>query len=94
LREIAILLDVDVVKALAVVNAALEYGVAKSRVTAGIGIIRVRARCGQFTRRGEGHILGQQFIDYLISPSGQADIAHYKIGGQQLFYPDANDPTA
>jgi tungstate transport system substrate-binding protein len=38
--------------------------------------------------------LGQQFIDYLISPAGQADIAHYKIDGQQLFYPDANDPTA
>jgi len=38
--------------------------------------------------------LGQQFIDYLVSPSGQADIAHYKIDGQQLFYPDANDPTA
>ena len=38
--------------------------------------------------------LGQQFIDYLVSPAGQADIAHYKIDGQQLFYPDANDPTA
>ena len=38
--------------------------------------------------------LGQQFIDYLISPSGQADIAHYIIDGQQLFYPDANDPNA
>src|ERR1700733_2101255 len=37
--------------------------------------------------------LGQRFIDYLISPAGQADIAHYKIDGQQLFYPDANDPT-
>jgi len=38
--------------------------------------------------------LGQQFIDYLISPSGQADIAHYRIDDQQLFYPDANDPNA
>jgi tungstate transport system substrate-binding protein len=38
--------------------------------------------------------LGQQFIDYLISPAGQADIAHYKIDGEQLFYPDANDPSA
>jgi tungstate transport system substrate-binding protein len=36
--------------------------------------------------------LGQQFIDYLISPEGQRDIASYKIGGQQLFYPDAGDP--
>jgi tungstate transport system substrate-binding protein len=38
--------------------------------------------------------LGQQFIDYLISPAGQEDIAHYTIDGQQLFYPDANDPNA
>jgi tungstate transport system substrate-binding protein len=38
--------------------------------------------------------LGQQFIDYLVSPAGQADIAHYTIDGQQLFYPDANDPDA
>jgi tungstate transport system substrate-binding protein len=37
--------------------------------------------------------LGQQFIDYLISPAGQADIANYKISGQQLFYPDANNPN-
>jgi tungstate transport system substrate-binding protein len=38
--------------------------------------------------------LGQKFIDYLISPAGQTDIAHYKVEGQQLFYPDANDPNA
>lgn len=38
--------------------------------------------------------LGQQFIDYLISPEGQKDIANYKIDGQQLFYPNANDPSA
>jgi tungstate transport system substrate-binding protein len=38
--------------------------------------------------------LGQQFIDYLISPQGQKDIANYKINGQQLFYPDAKDPDA
>ena len=38
--------------------------------------------------------LGQQFIDYLVSPAGQADIANYRIDGQQLFYPDANDPDA
>jgi len=39
-------------------------------------------------------ILGQEFINYLISPIGQQDIAHYKVDGQQLFYPDANDPNA
>jgi len=38
--------------------------------------------------------LGQQFIDYLISPEGQKDIANYKINGEQLFYPNANDPGA
>ncbi|HWG71298.1 MAG TPA: substrate-binding domain-containing protein [Steroidobacteraceae bacterium] len=39
-------------------------------------------------------VLGQAFIDYLISPVGQRDIASYKLEGQQLFYPDANDPNA
>src|SRR6201999_2290530 len=38
--------------------------------------------------------LGQQFIDWLISPEGQKVIADYKINGQQLFYPNANDPNA
>jgi len=38
--------------------------------------------------------LGQQFIDFLVSPEGQKDIADYKINGQQLFYPNANDPNA
>ena len=38
--------------------------------------------------------LGQQFIDWLISPDGQQTIANYKIEGEQLFYPNANDPNA
>ncbi len=38
--------------------------------------------------------LGQQFIDWLISPEGQKAIAGYKINDQQLFYPNANDPNA
>ena len=38
--------------------------------------------------------LGQQFIDWLVSPEGQKTIADYKINGQQLFYPIANDPNA
>jgi tungstate transport system substrate-binding protein len=37
---------------------------------------------------------GQRFIDWLISPEGQSAIAGYKIDGQQLFYPNANDPNA
>jgi tungstate transport system substrate-binding protein len=38
--------------------------------------------------------LGQQFIDWLVSPDGQKAIAGYKINGQQLFYPNADDPNA
>jgi tungstate transport system substrate-binding protein len=38
--------------------------------------------------------LGQQFIDWLISPEGQTAIANYKINSNQLFYPNANDPGA
>ena len=32
---------------------------------------------------------GQAFIDWLISPEGQKTIAEYKIGGEQLFFPNA-----
>ena len=38
--------------------------------------------------------LGQAFIDWLISPDGQKAIASYKINGEQLFYPNASDPSA
>jgi tungstate transport system substrate-binding protein len=33
--------------------------------------------------------LGQKFIDWLVSPKGQQTIAGYKIGGEQLFFPNA-----
>lgn len=33
--------------------------------------------------------LGQQFIDWLLSAEGQKAIADYKIGGEQLFFPNA-----
>ena len=32
---------------------------------------------------------GQRFIDWLISASGQKAIAEYRIGGEQLFFPNA-----
>ena len=32
---------------------------------------------------------GQRFIDWLVSPAGQKTIAEYKIGGEQLFFPNA-----
>lgn len=38
--------------------------------------------------------LGQQFIDWLISPDGQKIIASYRVNGDELFYPDAGDPNA
>jgi tungstate transport system substrate-binding protein len=54
------------------------------------GVTRVNpAKCPSVNKE-----LGQQFIDWLISPQGQKVIAGYKINGQQLFYPNANDPNA
>jgi tungstate transport system substrate-binding protein len=36
--------------------------------------------------------LAQAFADWVISPAGQASIAAYKIGGEQLFFPNAGKP--
>ena len=33
--------------------------------------------------------LGQKFVDWVTGPAGQAAIASYKIGGEQLFFPNA-----
>ena len=33
--------------------------------------------------------LAQAFADWVVSPAGQAAIASYKIGGEQLFFPNA-----
>jgi tungstate transport system substrate-binding protein len=33
---------------------------------------------------------GQKFVDWLVSPEGQQNIASYKIGGEQLFFPNAS----
>ena len=35
---------------------------------------------------------GQRFIDWIVSPAGQAAIASYKINGEQLFFPNAARP--
>jgi len=32
--------------------------------------------------------MGQKFIDWLVSPAGQQVIANYRIGGEQLFFPN------
>ncbi len=33
---------------------------------------------------------GQKFVDWVTGPAGQAVIATYKIGGEQLFFPNAS----
>jgi tungstate transport system substrate-binding protein len=37
---------------------------------------------------------GQRFVDWITSPAGQAAIAGFRIGGEQLFFPNANEPGA
>ncbi len=37
---------------------------------------------------------GQAFIDWLVSPEGQKAIADYKIGGEPVFFPNADKPGA
>jgi tungstate transport system substrate-binding protein len=54
------------------------------------GVILVNPEKHKHVKRQEG----QAFIDWLISPEGQKAIAEYKIGGQQLFFPNANSPGA
>jgi tungstate transport system substrate-binding protein len=34
----------------------------------------------------------QKFVDWVISPAGQSTIASYRIGGEQLFFPNAGSP--
>ena len=34
--------------------------------------------------------LAQAFADWVLSPAGQATIAAYKVGGEQLFFPNAS----
>jgi tungstate transport system substrate-binding protein len=38
--------------------------------------------------------LGQMFVDWVISPEGQQAISEYKINGEQLFFPNAEQPGA
>ena len=37
---------------------------------------------------------GQAFVDWVVSPEGQAAIADYKIAGEHLFFPNAGEPGA
>jgi tungstate transport system substrate-binding protein len=54
------------------------------------GVILVNPAKHANVKRAEG----QAFIDWLVSPEGQKAIAGYKIGGEQLFYPNADQPGA
>jgi len=38
--------------------------------------------------------LGQKFVDWVVSAKGQAAVAAYRIGGEQLFFPNAGQPGA
>lgn len=38
--------------------------------------------------------MGQQFVHWIISAEGQRAIGEYKIGGEQLFFPNAGDADA
>lgn len=35
---------------------------------------------------------GQRFIDWILSPAGQSAIGSYNINGEQLFFPNADQP--
>lgn len=49
------------------------------------GVMRVSSARHPHVKSAEG----QRFIDWLLSPAGQASIASYQINGEQLFFPNA-----
>jgi tungstate transport system substrate-binding protein len=54
------------------------------------GVMLVNPERHPSVKRAEG----QTFIDWLISAEGQRAIADYRIGGEQLFFPNADEPGA
>jgi tungstate transport system substrate-binding protein len=54
------------------------------------GVILVNPARHANVKRAEA----QAFIDWLVSAEGQKAIADYKVGGEQLFYPNAHDAQA
>jgi tungstate transport system substrate-binding protein len=54
------------------------------------GVMLVNPQKHPHVKRAEG----QAFIDWLVSIEGQHAIAEYRIGGEQLFYPNAHQPGA
>jgi tungstate transport system substrate-binding protein len=54
------------------------------------GVILVNPARHPHVKRAEG----QAFIDWIVSPEGQKAIAEYRIGGEQLFFPNAHEAGA
>lgn len=54
------------------------------------GVILVNPDKHASVKRAEARM----FVDWIASPEGQKAIAGYKIGGDQLFYPNAHDAGA
>jgi tungstate transport system substrate-binding protein len=54
------------------------------------GVILVNPERHPHVKRAQA----QAFIDWLVSKEGQQTIAAYRIGGEQLFYPNADQPGA
>jgi tungstate transport system substrate-binding protein len=54
------------------------------------GVILVNPEKHPSVKRADG----QAFIDWVISAEGQKTIADYKIAGEQLFFPNADDAGA
>jgi tungstate transport system substrate-binding protein len=51
------------------------------------GVMVVSARKFPHLKASEA----QKFVDWITSPAGQASIAAYRIGGEQLFFPNARN---
>jgi tungstate transport system substrate-binding protein len=54
------------------------------------GVILVNAEKHKHVKKE----MAQAFIDWIVSPAGQQAIAAYKIGGEQLFFPNAGQEGA
>jgi tungstate transport system substrate-binding protein len=54
------------------------------------GVILVNPQRHPHVKRAQAQV----FIDWLVSKEGQQTIAAYRIGGEQLFYPNADQPGA
>jgi len=54
------------------------------------GVILVNPQRHAHVKRADG----QAFIDWVVSPEGQKAIGEYRIGGETLFFPNADQPGA